>query len=93
MVIDRRWIAGALALLLVGLQFKLWAGDGGIGTVWRLHSAVEMQRVENQGLAERNQTLEAEVRDLKQGYAALEERARSELGMVGEEEIFIHVVE
>lgn len=92
-VLDRRWLVAALLAVFLALQFELWAGDGGIATVWRLHETVSDQRQENEKLVERNGTLDAEVQDLKQGHAALEERARSELGMVGEEEVFIHVVE
>ena len=85
-------IAGLL-LLFVLLQFKLWFGDGGIHDVWRLQEAIAAQTAENQHLAERNQALAAEVQDLKQGLEAIEERARSELGMIKEGEIFFQVVD
>jgi cell division protein FtsB len=80
-------ILGLLGLLIV-LQGRLWLADDGWSEVSRLRSGVAEQQAENQRLAERNARLEAEVNDLKGGFAALEERARSDLGMVGEDESF-----
>jgi cell division protein FtsB len=88
-----RWLAIGLLLLALGLQFRLWMGAGGMPDVWRLRDRVEAQRVENAGLAERNRALAADVADLKEGREAVEERARSELGMVRPAEIFYQVVE
>ena len=82
-----------LILLLLVLQFRLWLGDSSVHEVWRLQNAVEQQRQENQRLRERNQALEAEVNDLKQGVDAIEERARSELGMIKKDETFYQVIE
>ncbi len=79
-----------IALLL--LQYRLWMSGDGVREVWRLRAAVSAQQSENARLAERNRQLAAEVRDLKQGYAALEERARSDLGMVAGNETFYQVV-
>ncbi len=84
------WVLAALFLFL---QFRLWVGDGSLAEVWRLNRQVEVQRAENGALKERNQTLEAEVRDLKQGQAAIEERAREDLGMIGKDETFFQIVE
>ncbi len=84
---------GALFLiLLLGLQYSLWAGRGGLTEIWRLTQAKQSQQEENRVLRERNLALDAEVRDLKQGTAAIEERARSELGMIGKGETFYHLV-
>jgi cell division protein FtsB len=80
-------ILGLLGLLVV-LQGRLWLADDGWSEVARLRSGVARQQAENERLAERNARLEAEVKDLKDGFAALEERARSDLGMVGEDESF-----
>jgi cell division protein FtsB len=85
-------IAISLVLLLV-LQYRLWFGDGSLAEVHRLEQQVERQRAQNQALRERNRALAAEVRDLKSGLDAVEARARSELGMVGEGETFYQVVE
>jgi cell division protein FtsB len=87
----------ALLWLLIGLlallQYKLWIGDGSLAEVWNLYQQVEAQKEENQQLRERNQALEAEVQDLKQGLEAIEERAREELGMVRDDETFYQIIE
>jgi cell division protein FtsB len=79
----------AVALLL--LQFRLWISDDGMREVWQLESQVTAQTAANAALAERNDALEAEVIDLKQGLDAAEERARSELGMVKQGETFYQI--
>jgi len=87
----------ALSVLLVSLlalvQFRVWVGDKSLAEVWRLHQAIEHQRSENALLRSRNQRLEAEVRDLKNGLDAVEERARLELGMIRKDEIYFQIVE
>jgi cell division protein FtsB len=87
----------ALSILLVSLlalvQFRLWVGDESLAEVWRLRQAIEHQSAENILLKSRNQRLEAEVRDLKNGLEAVEERARLELGMVRKDEIYFQIVE
>ncbi|MCW8919145.1 MAG: cell division protein FtsB [Gammaproteobacteria bacterium] len=88
-----RWLTGIFLLLLLLLQYALWFGNGGLLRVWQLNQAVEAQRVENVRLKERNDALEAEVRDLKQGLEAIEERARSDLGMIQKGETFFQVIE
>jgi cell division protein FtsB len=87
-----RFLIFVLAVVLVALQLRLWVLDGGRREVWRLEDAVEQRTVENRDLAERNAELAAEVEDLKQGLDAAEERARSELGMIGPGETFYEVV-
>jgi cell division protein FtsB len=82
-----------LVLLLVGLQYRLWVGEGGIREVWGLQQAIDAQRAENAVLGERNRALDAEVRDLKTGLDAVEERARNEVGMIREGETFFRIVE
>lgn len=81
-----------LVILLAMLQYKLWLGEGGFTDVKRLQLKVEEQVQENTLLQQRNQELEAEVADLREGIEAIEERARSELGMIQEEEEFYLVV-
>lgn len=88
-----RALIAILVILLVLLQYKLWFGDGGLLKVYRLERAVAEQERENAALEARNRALEAEVRDLKQGTAAIEERARTELGMIKEGETFYQEVE
>jgi cell division protein FtsB len=82
-----------LLVLLVWLQYRLWLGDGGIPDVLRLETEVEIVRAETEKLHERNQALEAEVHDLKQGLEAIEERARSEMGMIRDGEAYFQVIE
>ncbi len=89
----RWWPLLALLLLLAGLQSKLWWGDGGWTEAKALQQKVAQQRVENEKLKQRNDALSAEVEDLKSGEAAVEERARSELGMIKPGETFYRVVE
>lgn len=82
-----------LTILLVLMQYRLWFSHDGLPSLLRLHHQVEKQRVDNEKLTERNQVLAAEVQDLKSGLDALEERARSELGMVKPGETFFHIIE
>ena len=86
----------ALTVMLVSLlalvQFRLWVGDESLAEVWRLRQAIESQTSENTLLKSRNQRLEAEVRDLKNGLEAVEERARLELGMIRRDEIYFQIV-
>ena len=83
----------ALALLLASLQYKLWYGNGGQREVEALRAQVAAQDAENRKLQARNDALAAEVADLKAGGEAVEERARSELGMVKPGETFYRVID
>jgi len=87
-----RALLAILLLILVLLQLKMWFGEGGYRDVQRLAQRVEEQAQENESLAQRNRELQAEVEDLRQGLEAIEERARSELGMIKENEEFYQVV-
>jgi cell division protein FtsB len=87
-----RVFAAILALSLVLLQVRLWLSDQGVREVTRLQAAIEAQAVANRTQTERNRQLGAEVTNLKVGLTALEERARSELGMVGNNETFYQIV-
>jgi cell division protein FtsB len=87
-----KWLAAALALVLVLLQYRIWVSDNGVRQVEHLRQAVAAQQAEDTQLAERNRQLAAEVRDLKTGMDALEERARSDLGMIARNETFYQVV-
>jgi len=83
----------ALAALIVLIQYPLWLGRGSWFRVWEVDQQIRAQRETNRQLQTRNSTLEAEVRDLKVGLEAIEERARSELGMIRQDEIFFQVLE
>lgn len=87
-----RTFAVILLVVLLALQYRLWISDDGVREVSRLQTAVEGQRRENTELAARNAQLAAEVENLKKGLDAVEERARSDLGMVGANETFYQVV-
>lgn len=87
-----RWVTITLLLLTLALQYPLWLGSGSWHRVWDLNRQVAHQKSINVSLHNRNDTLEAEVRDLKTGDAAIEERARSELGMVKPGEVYYQVV-
>jgi len=80
------WLFIALILLLAGLQYRLWIGEGSLAQVSRLQQQIAEQQGENERLLERNRILEAEVMELKRGMEAVEERARQELGMLKEGE-------
>jgi cell division protein FtsB len=82
-----------LAVMLAWLQYRLWFGAGGQGELAQLREAIARQERDNAGRQQRNDALAAEVEDLKSGEAAVEERARSELGMIKPGETFYRVVE
>lgn len=82
-----------LAALILLIQYPLWLGRGSWFRVWEVDQQIQAQRDANRRLQARNNALEAEVRDLKVGLDAVEERARSELGMIRQDEIFFQVLE
>lgn len=86
-------IGAILILLLIWLQYRLWLGDGGIPEVLGLEQEIETIQAQVSRLEERNQALAAEVSDLKKGIEAIEERARSELGMIKKDEIYFQVID
>jgi cell division protein FtsB len=88
-----RLIAVLLVMLIAALQYSLWLGKGGWLRVWDIDGKLAEQRLKNDGLLARNAALEAEVRDLKEGFGAIEERARNEMGMIRHDEIFIQVLQ
>jgi len=85
-------LAGALATLLVALQYPLWVGKGSWMRVWELDRQLAAQHEVNARLKARNDALDAEVRDLKQGLDAIEEHARLDLGMIRNDEAFYQIV-
>ena len=86
-------IVAILFVLLMWLQYKLWLGDGGIPEVIQLEKEIENVQGEVDMLQERNSALDAEVMDLKKGIEAIEERARSEMGMIKKDEIYYQVID
>ena len=87
-----RALAYILAGLVVALQYPLWVGKGSWMRAWDLERQVDQQREANAQTKARNDALEADVRDLKEGSEAVEERARLELGMIRKDEVFYQVV-
>jgi cell division protein FtsB len=85
-------LAAILATLILALQYPLWIGKGSWTRVWELDRQLELARADNARSKARNDALEADVRDLKEGSEAVEERARMELGMVKRDEVFYQVV-
>lgn len=87
------WLFVVLLLILGGLQYRLWVGDGSLAQVSDLNRQIAEQRGENERLLERNRILEAEVLELKKGMETVEERARNELGMLKEGETLYQLAE
>lgn len=83
------WI---LIFCFVGLQIRLWIGEDSLADIWRLKGEIEQQEQENYLSEERNKRLQAEVKNLKEGLDAVEERARTQLGMVKEDETFFLII-
>lgn len=88
-----RFLIALLLTLVLVLQYRLWVGQGSLAEVHALQQEISAQKDENERLQARNQELQAEVADLQNGREALEERARSELGMIKPGEVFIQVIE
>ena len=80
-------------ILIALLQYPLWLGKGSWLRVWNVNQQISQQKEKNIAAKQRNETLNAEVRDLKQGTAAIEERARTELGMIKQDEVFYQVID
>lgn len=80
-------------VLIALLQYPLWLGKGSWLRVWNVNQQITEQKTKNEAAKQRNATLNAEVQDLKQGNAAIEERARSELGMIKQDEVFYQVID
>jgi len=87
-----RWLAALFALLIVAVQYPMWLGKGGWLQVRDLEREVALQREANAALKARNEALDAEVRDLKTGFDAIEERARSEIGMIRSDEVYFQIL-
>lgn len=87
-----KWIFSTLLILLALLQYRLWVSEGGLADVKRLEAGIAEQQAENDRLRERNRVLEVEVENLKNGLDSIEERARNDIGMIGENETFFMVL-
>jgi cell division protein FtsB len=85
-------LLGALVILLALLQYEFWFSDGGMKTVWQLQKSISAQAQKNKELDKRNQVLIAEIKDLQSGNAAIEARARNDLGMIKNGEVFYQII-
>lgn len=88
-----KWLAAILIFLLLGLQYRLWVGEGSIAHRIELQQQIEQQQAENAILKRRNERLALEIEALKNGTEGVEERAREELGLVKEDEIFFMIID
>jgi cell division protein FtsB len=88
-----KFFVAFLIALVIGLQYRLWVSDDGVRSLIALRRTVAAQRAENDELTRRNSELAGEVKDLKEGYAAVEERARYDLGMIGSAETFFQILD
>jgi cell division protein FtsB len=86
-----RWLALVFAALILAIQYPMWLGKGGWLQVREYDRQVALQREANAKLKARNDALDADVRDLKTGYEAIEERARADLGMIRQDEVFFQI--
>ncbi len=91
-MVNIRWLLAGLGMAALALQAELWLSDDGYRKTLKLRTAVAEQRVLNAGLIARNASLDAEVVNLKEGLEAAEERARTDLGLIGSAETFYQVV-
>jgi len=87
-----KWIIGISLILLAALQYRLWVSEGSLADVERLEAEIAIQQAENDRFRDRNRVLEVEVENLKSGLDSIEERARRDIGMIGENETFFMVL-
>lgn len=88
-----KWLIAVLILLLLGLQYRLWISEGSLSHRAALMEQIELQRLENTRLRERNTVLAIEVEELKSGLGAIEERAREQMGMIKKGETFFMIID
>jgi cell division protein FtsB len=86
-----RWLPAGLIILILLLQYPLWMGRGGWLRVWEMNRELASEYAQHREMAARNAALYAEVEDLKRGYEAIEERARTDLGMIRKDEVFFQI--
>lgn len=88
-----KWLIAVLIVLLIGLQYRLWVGEGSLAHRASLQQQIDIQRAENTRLRERNAVLAIEVKELKSGLEAIEERAREQMGMIKKGETFFMMID
>ncbi|MDR7090103.1 MULTISPECIES: septum formation initiator family protein [Cellvibrio] len=88
-----KWLLGVLIILLAGLQYRLWIGDGSLAQAHRLEADIKLQQAENDRMRERNRILDVEVEELKTGLDTIEERARNDIGLIKKDETFFMILD
>ena len=86
-----KWLLAILVILFIGLQYRLWRGEGSFAQASQLERNIQQQQAENDRMRERNRILEVEVDDLKGGADSVEERARNDIGMIKKDETFFMI--
>jgi len=86
-----KWLLAILLILFIGLQYRLWRGEGSFSQASKLERSIQQQQAENDRMRERNRILEVEVNDLKGGADSVEERARNDIGMIKKDETFFMI--
>lgn len=88
-----KWIVAVLVLIILGLQYRLWFGEGSVEQIVQLQREIEKQKIENAALQERNRALLAQIRELKEGTEGIEGKARADIGMIKEGETFYFITD
>ena len=88
-----KWIVAILILVILGLQYRLWFGEGSVEQIVQLQREMEKQKAENADLQERNRVLMAQIRELKEGTESIEAKARTDMGMIKEGETFYFITD
>lgn len=88
-----RWIVAILVLIILGLQYRLWFGEGSLEQIAELEREIDKQKIENASLQDRNNLLLSQIKELKEGSEGLEEKARQDMGMIKEGETFYYITE
>jgi len=88
-----KWIVAVLILIILGLQYRFWFGEGSLEQIAELEREIEKQKIENTSLQDRNNLLLSQIKELKEGSEGLEEKARQDMGMVKEGETFYYITE
>lgn len=88
-----RWIIAILILIILGLQYRLWFGEGSVEQIVQLQREIDKQKIENANLEERNRVLMAQIKELKEGMESIEAKARTDMGMIKEGETFYFITD
>lgn len=88
-----KWIIAVLIFIILGLQYRLWFGEGSVEQIVQLQREIEQQKVDNAALEERNRALMAQIKELKEGTESIEAKARTDMGMIKEGETFYFIAD